>query len=98
MNDNRKARLKKAEKVGRYKAERPGVSVTDTAQTTHNLKPFLGECPPCNEAISWICDSYEKKVYLVGGRQSDGSFMPTTDFYRLEITSMRWTNLTVKLD
>ena len=105
MNNDRKTQLKKAEKVREYKTRGQGTytpglgSASEASQTTGTLKTFSGECPPSNSSISWVCDSYEKKAYMVGGIQpSDDSLMPTTDFYRLDITTMKWTNLMVKWD
>jgi len=101
MND-RKTRLKNAERVKNYENRRrrsaSGViqDPPSTGNSWQTLKPLLGDCPPITEASCWVCDSFEKKAYMIGGRlPTDDSFTPTTDVYCLGLTSMRWKNMTV---
>lgn len=102
LND-RKSRIKSSERVESYKNRRLDASATiqdplGSGNNWQTLKPLLGDCPPFNKGISWVCDSPEKKAYMIGGRlPGDNSLMPTTDVYCLDLTLMRWKNLTVNL-
>ena len=60
------------------------------------VKRNIGDCPPFNDHSAWIEDGFNNKAYMFGGtRPRDQHCIPTSDFYRCDMKSMNWENITV---
>lgn len=69
--------------------------VVDEDIAPSQTKSVTGDCPPIADKAIWISDSAENKGYMVARLSKDN--IPTADFYCLDFSTMKWTNLTVSV-
>ena len=91
----RKTRLKRAGQVRQHKSNWKRLTTSDAVDedTPGQTKSISGDCPPLPDKAIWIGDSAENKGYMVGRIPKHN--IPTSDFYCIDFSTMKWTNLTV---
>lgn len=78
---------------------RDGSGRAPQSRMNQKVKHFAGKCPPFNDHPRWICDPYEKKVYMYGGERPGKPYVPTSDLFCCDMMDkrMKWKDLKVRL-